>query len=92
MGFYLTFGFGQKAQVPIVAEFAGNDTNSQRASVPEWVEEALATAQFAEPPLGPVEVLGFLPSRLLERLPRLRFIAVLATGLMLVSMAGTGWT
>jgi hypothetical protein len=65
----LALGFGEKAEVPTIADRAGKRANGERTRVPEGIEEARATAQLANPLGAPGKMVLFLARRPLERGP-----------------------
>src|SRR5690606_20860387 len=63
----LALGFGQKAQIPAIAETPGSHPEGERARIPQRIEETLALAEFRDAAFGPGQVLGLLARCLLQR-------------------------
>ena len=59
MGFDLAFGFGEKAEVPFVAQQPGDDADAECAAKPQRIQQAFAAAEFVDARLAPGEVVGF---------------------------------
>src|SRR3981081_1219449 len=67
MLFDLTLGFGEKRQIPLVAQCPGGGADGKRSGVPKRVQQAETTSQLANPVCAPREMVLLLPRRLLER-------------------------
>src|SRR5664279_5680860 len=63
---YLTFCFGQKSQIPFVAQCSSQCAKRQRSRIPERVEQTQASAQLIHTVRSPGQMFGLLPSRVLE--------------------------
>src|SRR5438105_15392618 len=57
MLFDLTLGFGEKRQVPLVAQRSRGSTDGKRAGVPNRVQQAEATPQLTNPVRAPREMI-----------------------------------
>jgi len=63
----LPFGFGEKSEVPAVAEPPCGIAESERTGVPQGVEQAQPAAQLAHALRAPGEMIGFFARSLCER-------------------------
>ena len=66
MRFDLTLGFGEKTEVPFITQHAGDESHAECAAEPQGVQQAFATAEFADALLAPGEVVGFFLGGLFE--------------------------
>ncbi len=66
MRLHLTLGLRQKTQIPFIPQQPGQRADSQRAAIPQRIEQAQMPAQIMHPPRSPGQMLGLL----LRRLPQ----------------------
>src|SRR5712691_12088619 len=71
MLFDLTLGFGEKREVPLVAQRSGGSTDGKRAGVPNRVQQAEATPQLTNPVRAPREMIFLFLGRLQQSALRL---------------------
>src|SRR5207302_4783553 len=63
MLFDLTLGFGEKREIPFVAQCPGGGPDGKRPGVPERVQQAETTSQLANPVCAPREMVFLLICR-----------------------------
>ena len=64
VSFHLTFGFGDKSKAGAIPHQGRERANAERAGVPQWLEHAGSTAEFAQAGFTPGEVIGLFACRI----------------------------
>src|SRR5882762_5655489 len=64
---HLALGLGEEREVPAVAERARKGADGERARIPQWIEQARASAELADALGAPGQMVLLFLRRLLER-------------------------
>ena len=67
---HLALGLRDKAEAGPISRQSRERTDSERSRIPERIQHTGAAAQFLDPAGAPGEMVGFLLSSLLQRVPR----------------------